>query len=446
MTNVPERRGGQSITGGGAVEIARSVERALVRGALRQGDALPTVRALARQLGVSPATVAAAYRTLRQRGLLVAAGRRGTTVASRPPLAMRPAQPVPRGARDLMNGNPDPELLPPLGAVLGSFDPEQRLYGQERNLPELLELGRSQLRADGIPAGALAVASGALDAIERALAAHLRPGDRVALEDPAFPGVRDLVAAMGFVAVPVPMDDSGLLPEPLAAALARGAQALVVTPRAQNPTGAALDAARARALRRVIAAHASLLVIEDDHAGPVAGAPAQTLAQARRERWAVARSVSKSLGPDLRLAFLAGDAETIARVEGRQGVGMGWVSHVLQRLVAGLLRDRSTARLLVRAERTYAARREALVRALAAHGIRAHGRSGMNVWIPVPEETRVVQALLEDGWAVAAGERFRFASPPGIRVTIARLPVEDAPKLAGDVARALAERRLTASR
>jgi DNA-binding transcriptional MocR family regulator len=184
----------------------------------------------------------------------------------------------------------------------------------------------------------------------------------------------------------------------------------------------------------------------DDPAGPVAGAPAQTLAHATRERWAVARAISKSLGPDLRLAFLAGDAQTIARVEGRQGVGMGWVSHVLQRLAAGLLRDRAVARGLVHAERTYAARREALVGALATHGIRAHGRSGMNVWIPVPEEARVVQALLQEGWAVAAGERFRFASPPGIRITIARLPVEDAPRLAGDVARALTERTLTASR
>src|SRR6516165_5749755 len=73
-------------------EIAHSAETAIREGLLQTGDALPTVRALAEGLGTSPATVNAAYRILRQRGLVVAEGRRGTHVAPRP--ALRRPEPV----------------------------------------------------------------------------------------------------------------------------------------------------------------------------------------------------------------------------------------------------------------------------------------------------------------------------------------------------------------
>ena len=210
------------------------------------------------------------------------------------------------------------------------------------------------------------------------LQAHLRPGDRIAVEDPGYVAVFDLVAALGLVAEPVRVDDSGPLPGDLARALRAGVEAFIATPRAQNPTGAALDPARARELRAVLARQPEVLVVEDDHAGPVAGRPALSVCQGR-ERWAIVRSVSKSLGPDLRLAILIGDPTTVARVEGRQSVGTGWVSHLLQDLVAGLWSDPATERLLRRAADVYAARRNALLRSLRAHGFAAHGSSGLNV-------------------------------------------------------------------
>ena len=261
------------------------------------------------------------------------------------------------------------------------------MTGLEAGNPEL-ELAAAAFEADGISAQALAVVSGAFDGFERVLQAHLRPGDRVIIEDPAYTSVRDLLLALGLVAVPVEVDESGLVPEQLRAALSQGAQALIIAPRAQNPFGSAMDAERSSALRRELEPYSDLLVVEDDHAGAVSGATATTLTSQNRRRWAVIRSVSKVLHPDLRLALMAGDELTVARIEGRQALGPRWVSHVLQATVVELLRDPAFAATTTRARDVYTARRRALVQALAEHGLTAHGRSGLNVWVPVRRRLR----------------------------------------------------------
>jgi DNA-binding transcriptional MocR family regulator len=147
----------------------------------------------------------------------------------------------------------------------------------------------------------------------------------------------------------------------------------------------------------------------------------------------VIRSLSKVLGPDLRVAPMAGDALTISRVEGRQLLGAGWVSHLLQQTAAHLWGSAATTKLLARAERTYAERRAALVEALAGYGIPAQGSSGLGVWIPLAEEVATVQGLLERGWAVSPGERYRFETPPGIRVTTTDLEPSEANELAAAI-------------
>jgi len=418
------------ITGTRAGEISRSVEKAVRSGALAPGESLPPVRRLAEHLGVSPTTVAAAYRDLQIRGLVTASGRRGTRITPSPPVASRAADIIPPGTRDLTSGNPDPELLPDLSQALARARPRQRLYGEATNNPELLDLAARQFARDGISPDFMIVVGGALDGIERSLMAHLRPGDRVAMEDPGYSAVHDLLLALGLVPEPLPIDDLGLLPDALEGALRRLA-AVIITPRAQNPMGAALDDERARDLREVLADGPDLLVIEDDHAGPVAGVPAGTITGEPLERWATVRSVSKSLGPDLRLAVMAGDPVTISRVEGRQRLGAGWVSHVLQDLVVELWRDRSVQSLLDRAAAVYGRRRRALIDALRERGLPAQGRSGLTVWVPVPDEGAAVRRLMDAGWAVSAGQRFRFRSGPAIRISVGALDPSDAVRLAG---------------
>jgi len=423
------------LNGTTAVKIAASAESAVAAGRIAGGDRLPPVRQLAKHLGVSPATIAAAYRILQDRGIAFAEGRRGTIIRPASPAAPPAPLQLPPNVRDLASGNPDGELLPDLGSYFRKLDGGPRLYRDELNDPELVSLARKQFASDSVPSESVAVVSGALDGIERVLREQLRPGDRVLVEDPCFTGVADLLHALALVPVPIAVDDEGMLPAALRSAAS--AAAIIVTPRAQNPTGAAFSERRGRELRTVLRQRPDLLIIEDDHAGPVAGARYVSLVDNARERWAVVRSVSKSLGPDLRLAIMAGDARTIARVEGRQTLGIRWVSHILQRLVVALWRDKRVAKQLVHAERTYARRRVALIDALRAHNIDAHGSSGLNVWIPIPEESAVIQALFQRGWAVAAGERYRIKTAPAIRVTIASLDVKDAVRFAGDLAEVL---------
>jgi DNA-binding transcriptional MocR family regulator len=416
----------------GQSTISAAVEAAIASGQLAPGARLTPIRELAAQLDVSPATVAAAYRRLKERGLVNANGRGGTTVAIQPPLRVRRARPFPPHVRDLASGNPDPSLLPPLAPALARISPEHKLYGGPAMLEALVELARDDFAADGVH-GEIAVTGGALDGIERVLQTRLHPGDGVAVEDPSWPRIADLVHALGFVPVPVALDEDGPLPDALDKAL-REVKAIISTPRGQNPTGAALTPDRARQLRELIAGRPDMLVVEDDYVAAVAGADYVPL-HGTSASWAVVRSLSKVVGPDLRIALMAGDPLTISRVEGRQLLGPGWVSHLLQQIAAQLLQSAGTKKLLARAGRTYATRRQALVEALAEHGIPAFGRSGLGVWVPLTEEAETAQQLLERGWAVSPGERYRFASPAGIRITTTRLePVDAAP-----LATALAE-------
>jgi DNA-binding transcriptional MocR family regulator len=429
------------LRGSTAAEIVAGCETAIRNGDLVAGARLPTVRALAGATGTSPATVASAYRTLQERGLVIADGRRGTRVAPRPPLpSVAPAAPamaVPAGTRDLRRGQPDRAFLPALVPVLARTPAPETLPGRglERNVDRLLALAAEQFVLDGIDAANVAVVGGALDGVESVLQAQLARGDRVGVEDPTYPPFLDLLRALGAQPVPVAVDAEGMRPDALERALAGGIRALIVTPRAQNPTGAAVSADRAAALRAALAGR-DVLLVEDDHAGPVAGSDVHTLTRdGTTPRWAVIRSVSKSLHPDLRVAVAAGDAATIARVEGRQALGRGWISTILQNAVAALWDDPGTMDLLARARAAYAARRRALVDALATHGIGVAAPTGLNVWVPVREESATVEGLLAAGWAVAPGERFRLRAGPAIRVTIAELPVELAAGLAADIAR-----------
>jgi DNA-binding transcriptional MocR family regulator len=425
--------------------LAHAVSAAIRDGVLTPGDRLPPIRTVATQLALSPTTVSSAWALLSRAGAVTTDGRRGTTVLDhRAPTTGRYQQALERQALehqaefalDLSTGVPDPELLPSLSAaVRGLTAPTTGSYLDDPVLPELAE---AVLDDWPYAVDELAVVDGAMDAIDLLVRTALRFGDRVVVEDPCFPPLVDLLESIGVQLVGVPVDDEGLRTQSLAVALREPLAALFLQPRAQNPTGATMTQRRARAIAELLNG-SETLVVEDDSAAGLSGSPLVSLGRWRPQHTAHVRSFSKSHGPDLRLAALSAPPELMRAVTARRQLGQGWSSRLLQVVLLGLLTDATTSAAVARAGEVYAARRAALVDALATRGVEVAGAEGINIWVPVHDETAAVVRLASQGIGVAPGRPFRVGpgAPEGghIRVTVG-LVRDDFERLADALAQA----------
>lgn len=421
-------------------EIVDVITQAVREGEVEPGQELPSVRSLAQKVGVNPGTVALAYRTLRERSIITTAQGRKSRI-SRIPVSQRAIEvQVPAGVKNLAVVGPDPLLLPDVNAIVkrGLFRPT--LYDVEHVDPGLRRIMEEQFASDGVQ-GELTVTSGALDAFERIAQVHLKPGDAVIVEDPSWSSALNLIQALGLEPVGASVDDEGITPEALEKALAsRRISALLVTTRAQNPFGSALTERRAHALRAVLEKYPHVIVVEDDHAALITQCPPFTLT-AGRTHYAVIRSMNKALGPDLRISIMMSDLFTADAVQRRMFVGAGWVSHFTQRITAALLEDSGVSQQIAHARDTYEHRRNALLDALNERGIEAYGVSGLNVAVPVSDETALVSHLLLHGWVVRAGAHFRIDTTPFVRICTSTLDPAEAVQLADAIVKLLSPSR-----
>ncbi|GAA1639482.1 aminotransferase class I/II-fold pyridoxal phosphate-dependent enzyme [Actinoplanes couchii] len=405
------------ISGQSAAEIADSVRGLVRRGDLTAGSALPPIRALAADLAVNRNTVASAYALLATAGVVDSRRRAGTIVLGIPQTGGEGASGG--TAVNLASGNPDPALLPDWSGAFNGYAPV--LYGADP-MDERLRDWALRTMPEGPSAGAVSVAGGAVDAVERLLAVHLIRGDAVAVEDPGFFLSVGTLRVGGYRTTGMTVDAEGVTPGALRAALASGVRAVIITSRAQNPTGASVTDSRAVRLRAELAAYPDVLVIEDDHFSALAESPYQQVIAPETTRWAIVRSVSKFLGPDLRLAVLRTDTDTAARLAARLG-RPSWVSHLLQHVAAELLTTPATENDLHQAATVYTERRRQLTEALATHRIPVFpATDGLNIWIPVPHNPdQIVKDLATSGWAIRSGSAFGTNSPAAVRVTISTL-------------------------
>ncbi|WP_353826324.1 PLP-dependent aminotransferase family protein [Agromyces sp. SYSU T0242] len=405
--------------------IAADLARLVNGGELEAGVRLPTVRELASSLGVSPATVSQAWQALAKAGLIESRGRAGSFVrrdgAGGPAVRMRGMAPPDDPVRlDLSRGTPDPLLLPPLGPALSRVSARADVgsYQAEPVLPALAAVLRGSWPSE---AESIVVVDGALDAISRTLDQVVRFGDRVVVEHPGFPPFLDLLDLLGAEAVPVAIDEHGLVPDGLAAALRRRPTAVLLQPRAQNPTGASMTPARAAALAEVlrsgIAEHGlELVVIEDDHSGLISTEGDVTLGTHLPDRVVHVRSFSKSHGPDLRIAAVGGPRDLVGRIMARRMLGPGWTSRMLQTILLDLLTDGAAIDAVAEARRAYYTRQRALGEALRARGMPVMHADGINLWMPVVSERSTLVQLAAAGIRVAGGTPFLAAAANGTPV------------------------------
>lgn len=412
--------------------IAGVFARLITSGELAPGDRLPTVREVASELGVSPATVSEAWQALRRTGMIVSRGRAGSFVHSEgrttwlSPRVLDLVGDLGDQPLDLSRGTPDPALLPSLEPALTRISPQAStgVYQDTPVLPEFAEFLEHDWPAT-VPR--LTVTDGALDAISRTLEQVLVLGDTVAVESPGFPPFYDLIDLLGAEAVPMGLDREGVRPDELARALRRQPRAVLLQPRAHNPTGVSLTAARAEELARVITdlpQARGAVIIEDDHSSQIAAAPDVTLAQLLPDRVVHVRSYSKSLGPDLRIAGMSGPAELIDRVVARRMLGPGWTSRMVQRIALALLTDVTAIEQVADARRIYIARMAAVRRGLRDHGVEVPKHDGINLWVPVADERAALLHLAAAGIRVAGGTPFVGSGWTGgdhVRVTVGAL-------------------------
>lgn len=428
------------ITGNTATEIAANIRRLVDTGSLAPGVSLPPVRQLAERLEVNRNTVGAAYKKLVLAGVAVTGRRAGTVISAHSRAVDQEGFAPGTAVRDIGSGNPDPLFLPRPFAPRGPRK-AQVLYGESTVDPGLSQWATAWFAADHPRPLRLTVTSGAVDAVERLLAQALTQGDGVALEDPCFLASINTIRLGGYRPIPVGIDAQGMTIDGLRTALEAGARAVVCTPRAHNPTGASLSATRARGLRRVLADHPHVLVIEDDHYSLLSTSSYHSIVDRTHPRWALVRTVSKFLGPDLRVAVVASDDHTAEQLAARIGPGRTWTSHLLQRTVAAMLTDSATLELISRARTHYSERNRHFAGLLQARGIDIGTGDGLNVWLPVNADPgSVSKELLRRGWLTRTGDSFALTGTDGsrnLRLTVHDLHDNEAAQLADDIAAVL---------
>ncbi|MET9958243.1 PLP-dependent aminotransferase family protein [Streptomyces sp. NPDC006326] len=360
-------------------QLEHGLRDAIRTGRLEVGERLPSSRELARTLGLSRGLVQECYAQLLAEGYLVtrpgsatrvAAGSATASVAARPPAV------APRLVADFRCGVPDLGSFPVQDWVWAMREAARGMptvefdYGDPRGAAALREVLAGYVRRVRAAAAGpehIVVCNGYAQGLGLALRTLADIGvQEVAFEDPGSPGTVTAAAGMaGMRAVPVPVDEHGIDVRALSATDAR---AVVVTPAHQWPTGVALAPERRLALLAWARDH-DAFVIEDDYDAEFRydREPVGALQGLEPHRVIGLGTVSKSLAPALRIGWMICPPHlTDALAEEKHRSDRGGPA-LDQHALAILIESGRFDRHLRRMRATYAARRTALLAAVAEH-------------------------------------------------------------------------------
>ncbi|MBW8892664.1 MAG: PLP-dependent aminotransferase family protein [Burkholderiales bacterium] len=405
--------------------LVEALETAVREGELQPGDQLPPQRAVAEQLGVDFTTVTRAYGAARARGLVEGAVGRGTFVRRR-------AVDDEAGLVDLSMNLPPPPQGVSLAALLkettaaildrtdvatlmayhaGPGSPGQRAAGAAWLAPTLGDVEPERI----------VVCPGAQSALTAVLTTIARPGVALVVEPLTYPGIIALAARLGLRLVACPVDADGFQPEVLARLCAEHRPAAVyLVPTTRNPVATTMRLTRRREVAAVVAASEAWL-IEDDPYSRLFDSPLPALATLAPARTFHIATLSKTLSPGLRTAFLAAPTGVMAREIAEALHDTALMGSPLTTAVAvRWIRDGAAERILAGVRLEARARRAIAAELLPA----ARGDAeGLHVWLDLPAglDAGSLRALATSrGLALVGADAFAATpdAPAGLRISL----------------------------
>lgn len=427
------------IQGKNAKEIQESIRFLISQGVYQEGDTLPNIRELAKHLNVNRNTISTAYTALAKLGVIQTNKRLGTQVSYSKSRGGEGSQNnINPELIDIAHGNPNRDLLPNL-QFINFQSARMGLYGEEIYDERLKKYAETNIFSDlmSIHSDAcFALSYGAIDGIERILSAYLLVQDHVAIESPGFINSIKILENNHFQIHSIRVNHAGFNLEDIENALNKNVKALIITPRAHNPTGYSLNETEARAIKNILSRYPNTLVLIDDHFSLISNAEYHHIIPEATKNWAVLRSVSKYLGPDLRFCFICCDSYTSLLLEKKMNSGTTWVSHLLQNIVYQLLTTEKFEQHLKLVKQYYSNKNNIFVNLMHQNKLQcAMQFDGLNIWLELDTPQYYAKKLREKGWLVRTGEDFFVENTQfGLRITLSDLTDQDIEQLVNDLA------------
>jgi DNA-binding transcriptional MocR family regulator len=412
--------------------IVEALAGDVASGRLHRGQQLPTHRALAKALGVDLTTVTRAYTEAHRRGLTEARVGQGTFVAASKP-SVQHATPLQIEELDLsMNLPPQPLEADLEGRLARGIAALQREVGLSAHL-SYREPGGSQAergiaahwlstRISTANAERLVICPGTQNALFNLFIALISPGDVVLTEALTYPGVKAVAAYTRARLVGVPIDEAGIRPDALAAAIRQHApKAVYLIPTIHNPTTATMPLSRRQEVAEILRAN-NLLLFEDDAYGALEP-KAVPLATLIPERTYFAASLSKCIAPGLRVSFLlTPDHDSARTVMAALRATVQMPAFLMVALVTRWLHDGSVDAIIGAIQDEAAARQKLAAGILSQHAFAAHPH-GHHIWLPLPKawsRAEFASHVQRQGLAIVTAETFSVAETAvhAIRVSL----------------------------
>ncbi|WP_375460054.1 PLP-dependent aminotransferase family protein [uncultured Enterovirga sp.] len=413
--------------------IAGAIAQAIDAGELSPGAQLPPQRDLADHLGVTVGTVTRAYALAREKNLISGEVGRGTFVRAGRSVGQRLEfrPPVPERTVDLSCYRaPSAGLAELVSSALVAlsqrvaFLPLQK-YPPAAGLPAHRVVASAWIARSGYsprPEDVL-ICAGAQQAIQVALATVAGPGDVLLTDALTYPGLKALAGLQGLRLAGVEMDQEGMRPEALRAAVAAtGSRAVSLQTTLHNPTIATMSPVRRQAIAD-LARELNLTIIEDDASSAILVERPPPLASLAAERVIYITGLAKALSPVFRAGFIVcPPALNEAMSNTLHAMTLG-CSPFIGEMASALMTSPALDDVMGRMRTEIARRVDFATDILGAERVRTHPAS-VHLWLTLPPEWRALEfeALARrNGVAVVASDNFATndtRAPSAVRVSL----------------------------